>query len=91
MPELPGAHVHRHAQTLRVRIRTPRHQLGTGCLQHPLPQGEYEPCLLCQWNKFTRRHHAFDGVHPPHQGFDAGDGPIGGHHRLVIQHQLLFL
>jgi hypothetical protein len=70
-------------------ICLPAAQVGAGLLEHPTAQWNDQAGFLGEGNELHRRHEAFIGVFPTHEGFHAHNVAVGeSHHGLIVQDEL---
>ena len=64
-------------------------EVGTGLVEHPLPERDDQARLLGEGDELGGRHQPPHRVLPTHQGLEPGDGPVGQpHDGLVVETEL---
>ena len=86
--QLTGGDVHAHAELVgNGVVPPPTAQVGTGPLEHPAPQRDYEPGLLRNRDELSREQKAPIGVVPTNQRLNTVDPTIAQLDDGLVVHQ----
>ena len=86
--QLAGGHVHAHAELVGIGVApSPAAQVGAGLVEHPPPQGDYEPGLLGDRDELRREQNAPFRMVPTCQRLNADDPSVAQLDDRLVVHQ----